>query len=52
MHEDKPEYHFPSIDLLRTSKRGNVDGREEIALNRERLESTIHSFGVNATKRA
>lgn len=28
---------------------GVVDGGEEIALNRERLESTIHSFGVNGT---
>lgn len=48
--EDSDEYKFPPINLLRTSNGGSgVDGREEIALNRERLESTIRSFGVSAT---
>lgn len=41
-------YRFPPVALLRTGSRSTVDGREEIALNRERLESTIRSFGVNA----
>lgn len=41
-------YRFPPVALLRTGGRNTVDGREEIALNRERLESTIRSFGVNA----
>lgn len=46
--QDAPEYEFPPIDLLRKSSAAAVDGREEIALNRERLESTLHSFGVAA----
>ncbi len=50
LSEDADEYRFPPIDLLRSGTGvGVVDGGEEIALNRERLESTIHSFGVNGT---
>ena len=41
-------YRYPAVDLLSTAgARNNVDGREEMALNRERLESTIRSFGVS-----
>lgn len=50
--EKEPEadnYSFPSIDLLKTAGRAAVDGREEISLNRERLESTIRSFGVSGS---
>ncbi len=50
MAEDPDEYKFPPIELLHTGKgTGPVDGGEEVALNRERLESTIRSFGVNGT---
>ncbi len=41
-------YKHPPVSLLRAGNGTSVDGREEIALNRERLESTIQSFGVNA----
>lgn len=43
-----PEYEFPPIDLLRKGTAAAVDGRDEIALNRDRLETTLHSFGVAA----
>ena len=43
-----PEYEFPPIDLLRKGTAATVDGRDEIALNRDRLETTLHSFGVAA----
>lgn len=48
---DGDQYQFPPLSLLNTSTVGrtNIDGREEIALNRERLESTIRSFGVSAS---
>jgi S-DNA-T family DNA segregation ATPase FtsK/SpoIIIE len=50
LEESAEVYRFPSVSLLKASNgRGNVDGREEIALNRERLESTIRSFGVSGT---
>ena len=39
---------FPPIDLLRRGSAAAVDGRDEIALNRERLETTLKSFGVAA----
>lgn len=44
-----PEYEFPPIELLRRSLTSTLDGREEVSLNRERLETTIKSFGVSAT---
>jgi S-DNA-T family DNA segregation ATPase FtsK/SpoIIIE len=43
------DYKFPSVDLLRKSPAASVDGREEMAINRERLEKTLASFGVSAT---
>ncbi|MEG2525651.1 MAG: DNA translocase FtsK [Oscillospiraceae bacterium] len=49
LDESNGEYQFPPISLLRTGEgKSSVDGRQEIALNRERLESTIRSFGVSA----
>ena len=43
-----PGYEFPPIDLLRKSSATAPDGRDEISLNRERLESSLRSFGVAA----
>ena len=47
--EEKPAYQFPSLDLLRAGAQTVADARGEIAVNRERLDTTIHSFGVNAS---
>ena len=41
-------YRYPSLELLRAGGPSAVDGREEIALNRERLDTTLRSFGVHA----
>jgi len=50
LEESADVYRFPSVSLLTSAGvRNNIDGREEIALNRERLESTIRSFGVSGT---
>lgn len=49
MLEPGEEYSFPPAELLRIPVQNTVDGREEIALNRDRLESTIRSFGVSAS---
>jgi DNA segregation ATPase FtsK/SpoIIIE-like protein len=46
--ETLPEYQYPPVDLLRSGNGITSDGREEIALNRERLETTLHSFGIGA----
>ena len=43
------EYVFPPLSLLRSSTVGAVDARDEIRLNRERLEGAIRSFGINAS---
>ena len=43
------EYRFPPLSLLKSNTAGTVDGREEIQTNRERLESALHSFGINAS---
>lgn len=45
---ETPDYEFPPIDLLRRGTAAAVDGRDEIALNRDRLESSLKSFGVAA----
>ena len=44
-----PEYTYPPVTLLRQGDNAAVDGREEVALNRERLETTLHSFGIAAS---
>ncbi len=46
--EPTEEYEYPSVELLRKPGGSAVDGREEIALNRDRLENTLRSFGVAA----
>ena len=45
---ETPEYEFPPIDLLRRGGASAPDGREEITLNRDRLEASLKSFGVAA----
>lgn len=42
------EYKFPPVELLRTSNYAGVDARDEIRVNRERLETALHSFGINS----
>ena len=47
--EDLGEYRYPPIGLLKSNPAINrVDGREEAELNRDRLSTTLHSFGVSA----
>ena len=45
---ETPDYEFPPIDLLRRGTAAAVDGRDEIALNRGRLDASLKSFGVAA----
>ena len=42
------DYVFPPVELLRSSNAVTVDGRDEIRINQERLESAMRSFGINA----
>lgn len=46
--ENKPDYEFPPVELLRSSAGGTVDARDEIKLNAERLQGALTSFGINA----
>lgn len=46
--EHSGDYEFPPVDLLRGGAAVNVDARDEIMVNKERLEGAIHSFGINA----
>ena len=43
------DYIYPPSGLLTRGKFSTVDGREEMAMNRERLQATLDSFGVSAT---
>lgn len=46
----KPEYVFPSIDLLKKPKRGkNGDTDKELRETAIKLQTTLHSFGVDVT---
>ena len=45
---DSGDYVFPPLRLLRSGGAAAVDARDEIALNKERLEGAIRSFGINA----
>lgn len=46
----KPEYIFPSIDLLKKPKRGkNGDTDKELRETAIKLQTTLHSFGVDVT---
>ena len=42
------DYNFPPIYLLKKGHATATNAEEELRLNRDRLESTIKSFGVNA----
>ena len=44
--EDAPDYVFPPVDLLRSGTAASGDSREEILVNKERLEGALHSFGI------
>ncbi|MCD7793149.1 MAG: DNA translocase FtsK, partial [Oscillospiraceae bacterium] len=46
--EDGQEYRYPPVDLLQSGKAAAVDGREEMLINRERLQTTLESFSVDA----
>ena len=47
--EDHGEYRYPPMNLLKGRVGTAADGREEMALNRDRLQATLNSFGVNAS---
>lgn len=46
--EETPDYIFPPLDLLAKPVASTGGGREESLINKERLEATLHSFGVNS----
>ena len=43
------EYKFPPVELLRSGSGTDVDARDEIIVNKDRLEGAIKSFGINAS---
>ena len=43
------EYVFPPLELLNAGITASADARDEISLNRERLENAIRSFGISAS---
>jgi len=48
-NEEATDYEFPPVSLLRGGVSADVDARDEIRLNRERLEGALHSFGIHAS---
>ena len=45
---EQGQYQFPPLTLLRGGTNANVDYRDEVRLNRERLENALHSFGISS----
>ena len=45
---DEAAYVFPTIDLLEEGVSASGDAKDEIELNRERLENAMRSFGISA----
>ena len=45
---EKPEYHFPPIELLKRPPRASADGTEEMRENSRRLNETLASFKIDA----
>lgn len=48
LNEEKPEYNFPPIDLLKLSDRSLSDGTMEMRENSYRLNETLASFKIEA----
>ena len=46
--QQKPEYCFPPIDLLKRPARGAADGTDEMRENSRRLNETLASFNIDA----
>lgn len=46
--ENKGDYVFPPMSLLRSSVANNIDFRDETTVNRTRLEAALKSFGISA----
>lgn len=46
---EQTDYAFPPVSLLRSGTAAAIDARDEIAVNRARLEGAIRSFGINAS---
>ena len=46
--QQKPEYCFPPIDLLKRPSRGAADGTDEMRENSRRLNETLASFNIDA----
>ena len=45
---DEKPYQFPPLSLLRAGGAINSDYRDEVMLNRERLENALRSFGISS----
>ena len=45
---EPPSYQFPPMSLLQSGGGATADYRDEVRLNRERLENALHSFGISS----
>ncbi len=45
---EQQTYQFPPLELLKGGSSIGVDYRDEVRLNRERLENALHSFGISS----
>ena len=45
------DYQYPPVTILQPGTRSKADATEEVTFNRDRLETALQSFGVNASIR-
>ena len=48
---DLASYQYPPVTILQPGTRSKADASEEVSFNRNRLETALQSFGVNASIR-
>ena len=48
---DPAAYQYPPVTILQPGTRSKADATEEVSFNRDRLETALQSFGVNASIR-
>ena len=48
---DLAAYQYPPVTILQPGTRSKADASEEVSFNRDRLETALQSFGVNASIR-
>ena len=45
---EQTDYEYPPLTLLQSTSAASVDYKDEVRVNRDRLEGALHSFGISS----